>query len=166
MGAQLWCPVLWWTLFAGSWWLVGPACGETQGEQLLAVSRGNLSDLELAGTCGPAELLQSLVERISEILTIIDVDDDGASCDAASARVVHAESSSGSRIWTRRRSASDQQSRDSSSSERHSESHRWEKPWSSEGIHWPRGGFTQLLGVLSQENNVQTRVGQTRSGKT
>ena len=38
--------------------------------------------------------------------------------------VVHAESSSGSRIWTCRRSASNQQSRDSSSSERPSESHR------------------------------------------
>ena len=47
VGAQLWCRVFWWTLFAGSWWLV--------------------------------ELLQSLVERISEILTSIDVDGDGAS---------------------------------------------------------------------------------------
>ena len=79
MGAQLWCRVLWWTLFVGSWWLVEPACGETQEEQLLGVSRGNLSDLEFGGTCRPAELLQSLVERISEILTSIDVDDDGAS---------------------------------------------------------------------------------------
>ena len=43
MGAQLWCRVLRWTLFAGSWWLVEPACGETQEEQLLGVSRDNLS---------------------------------------------------------------------------------------------------------------------------
>ena len=51
VGAQLWCRVLWWTLFAGSWWLVEPACGETQEEQLLGVSRGNVSDLEFDGTC-------------------------------------------------------------------------------------------------------------------
>ena len=50
MGAQLWCRVLWWTLFAGQWRLVEPACGETQVEQLGA-SRGNWSDLEIAGTC-------------------------------------------------------------------------------------------------------------------
>ena len=97
-------------------------CGETQEEQM-RVSRGNWSDLEFAGTCGPAELLQSIVERVSEILTFIDVDDDAASCDSASARVVHSPSSSGSRIWTCRYSASNQQSRDSSSSERYSESH-------------------------------------------
>ena len=42
-----------------------------------------------------------------------DVDDDGASCYTTS-RVVHVESSSGSRIWTCRHNASDQQSRDSS----------------------------------------------------
>ena len=48
----------------------------------------------------------------------------GASCDAASARVVHVESSSGSRIWTCRCSASNQQSCDSSSSEGYSESRR------------------------------------------
>ena len=58
---------------------------------------------------------------------------------------VHAESSSGCRIWIRRRSASDQQSRDSSSSERHSESHRCERPWSSEGILWQRGGFSTVV---------------------
>ena len=102
VGAQLWCRVLWWTLFTGSWWLV--------------------------------ELLQSLVERISEILTSIENDGDGASCDAASARVIHSENSSGSRIWTCRRSASEQQSRDSSSSERQSESHRCEWPLSSKGV--------------------------------
>ena len=37
-------------LSAGQWWLVLLACGETQEEQL-RVSRGNWSDLELAGTC-------------------------------------------------------------------------------------------------------------------
>ena len=42
VGAQLWCRVVWWTLFAGSWWLVEPACGETQEEQLLGVSRVQL----------------------------------------------------------------------------------------------------------------------------
>ena len=67
---------------------------------------------------------RALVERDSEVLTGIDVDDDGASCDAAPARVLHAESLSGSRICTRRCSASNQQSRGSSSSERYSESHR------------------------------------------
>ena len=56
----------------------------------------------------PPSLLQTLVERISEILTSKDVDDDGASCNAASARVVHVESSSGSRIWICRCSASNQ----------------------------------------------------------
>ena len=60
-------------------------------------------------------------------------------------RVIHAESSSCRRIWTRRCSASDQQSRDSSSSERHSESHRCEGPWSSEGILWQRGGFSTVV---------------------
>ena len=63
----------------------------------MGVSRGILSDLEFGGTCGSAELLQSLVEQVSEILTSIDVDDDGASCDSVSARVIHVESSSGSR---------------------------------------------------------------------
>ena len=43
VGAQLWCRVLWWTLFAGSWWLVEPACGESQEEQWLGVSRDSLS---------------------------------------------------------------------------------------------------------------------------
>ena len=38
VGAQLWCRVLWWTLFAGQWWLVELARGETQEEQL-GVSR-------------------------------------------------------------------------------------------------------------------------------
>ena len=39
-------------LFAGSsWWLVEPACGETQDQQLFGVSRGIWSDLEFAGTC-------------------------------------------------------------------------------------------------------------------
>ena len=47
LGAQLWCRVLWWTLFAGSWRLVELACSETQEEQLLGVSRGNVSDLEI-----------------------------------------------------------------------------------------------------------------------
>ena len=50
VSAQLWCRALWWTLFAGSWWLVEPACGETQEEQV-GVSRDNLSDLEFARTC-------------------------------------------------------------------------------------------------------------------
>ena len=62
------------------------------------------------------------------ILMSIDVDDDGASWDAASTRTVHSQSSVGSRIWTCRRSASDQQSRDSSSSEGYSESHLRERP--------------------------------------
>ena len=48
-----------------------------------------------------------------------DVDDDGAS-------TIHFASSSGSRIWTCRCSASNQQSRDSSRSEGYSESHRCE----------------------------------------
>ena len=64
--------------------------------------------------------------RISEILTSIYVNDDGASWDSASARVIHFASSSGSRIWTCRCSASNQQSCDSSSSEGYSESHRCE----------------------------------------
>ena len=51
MGAQLWSRLLWWTLFAGSWWLVELACGETQEEQLLGGSRGNVGDLGFAGTC-------------------------------------------------------------------------------------------------------------------
>ena len=34
MGVQLCCRVLWWTSFAGQRWLVEPACGETQEEQL------------------------------------------------------------------------------------------------------------------------------------
>ena len=37
-------------VFAGWWWLVEPACGETQEEQS-RVSRGSWSDLEFAGTC-------------------------------------------------------------------------------------------------------------------
>ena len=52
-----------------------------------------------------------------------DVDDDRASRDATSARVVHSPSSSCCRIWTRRCSAGDQQSCHSSSSDGHSESH-------------------------------------------
>ena len=88
MGAQLWCRVLWWTLFAGSWLFDELVCGERQEEHLRYL-----------------------------ILMSIDVDDDGASCDAASTRTVHSQSSVGSRIWTCRRSASGQQSRDSSSSE-------------------------------------------------
>ena len=55
-----------------------------------------------------------------------DVGDDGACCHTASTRVVHFPRSSGSRIWTCQCSASDHQSHDSSSSERHSESHRCE----------------------------------------
>ena len=50
VGAQLGCRVLWWTLFAGQWWRVEPACGETQEEQL-EVPRGIWRDLEFAGTC-------------------------------------------------------------------------------------------------------------------
>ena len=95
----LWCRVLWWTVFAGSWLFDELVCGERQEEQLRYL-----------------------------ILMSTDVDDDGASCDAASTRTVHSQSSVGSRIWTCRRSASDQQSRDSSSSERHSESHLRERP--------------------------------------
>ena len=60
MGAQLWWRVLWWTLFAGSWWLVALACGETQEEHL-----------------------RNFILRRS------DVDDDGASCYTASTRTVH-----------------------------------------------------------------------------
>ena len=37
VGAQLWCRALWWTLFAGSWWLVELAFGETQEERLSGV---------------------------------------------------------------------------------------------------------------------------------
>ena len=61
-----------------------PACGETQEEQL-GVARGIWNSperVDLASCC------KSLVERVSESLTSIDFDDDGASCDAASARVV------------------------------------------------------------------------------
>ena len=43
------------------------------------------------------------------------------------------------------RSASDQQSRDTSSSERHSESHRCERPWSLEGILWQRRGLSTVV---------------------
>ena len=70
-----------------------------------------------------------------------ETQEEGTSCHSTSARVIHAENSCGCRIWTRRRSASDQQSRDSSSSERHSESHRCERPWSSEELLLQRGGI-------------------------
>ena len=97
---------VWWTVFAGPWLLVELVCGETQEEHWW-----NLD------------------------LRRIDDDDNGASCHTASTRVIHAQSSSGSRILTCRCSASNQQSRDSSSSERRFESHRCERPWSSDGIH-------------------------------
>ena len=58
VGAQLCCRVLWWTLSAGPWLLDEFVCGETQDEHLR-----NL------------------------ILTSTDVDDDGPSCDAASAEL-------------------------------------------------------------------------------
>ena len=44
---QLWCRALWWTLFAGPLVAGSIACGETQEEQLLGVSRGNVGDLGL-----------------------------------------------------------------------------------------------------------------------
>ena len=72
-----------------------------------------------------------------------NVDDVGASCHTVTTRTLHAESSSGCRIWTHRCSASDQQSRDSSSSDRHSEFHRRERSWSSEGILKQRGFSTR-----------------------
>ena len=163
VGAQLWCRVLWWILFTGSWQLVEPACGETQEVQF-GVSCGNLSDLEFAGTCWCAKLLESIVERIPEILTSIDVDDDGASCDATSARVVHAESSSGHRIRTCWCSASNQKSRDNSSVDGHSESHRCERPRSSEGVPGREGDFQQwskkteafFAGVIKQSERLGT----------
>ena len=48
-------------------------------------------------------------------------------------------------IWTCGRSASDQQSRDSSSSESHSESHRVKRSWSSKGVLWQRRGFSTVV---------------------
>ena len=60
MGAQLWCRVLWCTLFAGTWLLVDLACCETQ------------------------------VQRVQYFnLRRSDVDDDGASCDLTSTRPIH-----------------------------------------------------------------------------
>ena len=76
VGAQLWCRALRCTLVAGPLVAGSISCGETQEEHL-----------------------RNLILRKS------DVDDNGASCDAASARVVHFASSSGSRIWTCRCSA-------------------------------------------------------------
>ena len=58
---------------------------------------------------------------------------------------LHFASSSGRRILTCPFSASYQQSRDSSSSEGYSESHRRERPWSSEGLLWQRGGFSTVV---------------------
>ena len=92
---------------------------------LCSEKRSRSSCLEPAGTGWLAELLKLRVaERSSEVLRRSDVDDNGANCSAAATRVTHAQSSSGRRIWTRRRSARDQQSRDSSGSERHSKLHR------------------------------------------
>ena len=52
VGAQLWCRVLWWTLFAGPWLRVGLACGETQDEHVwnLILRR---SDVDDHGASGP-----------------------------------------------------------------------------------------------------------------
>ena len=95
-----------WTVVAGPWLLDELVRGETQEEHF-----------------------RNLILRRS------DVDDDGACCYTASTRTFLSQSSSGSRIWTCRCSTSNQQSRDSSISERHSESPRCERPWSSEGVH-------------------------------
>ena len=62
------------------------------------------------------------------ILKRSDVDDHGASCHSTSTKATYTPCSSGSRIWTCRCSASNQQSRDSPSSEGYSESHRCERP--------------------------------------
>ena len=106
--AELRRRVLWWTVFAGSWLLVEPE-----------VVWNPLGGLPSYCNC----VLQN------EVLRRNDADDAGASCDIASTRVIHAPCSSGCKIWTRRCSASEQQARDSSSSERYSESHRCERPW-------------------------------------
>ena len=83
------CGNVWWTVVSGLLLLDDPMCGETQ-----------------------EEISQYFCLRRS------DDGDDGTSCHLIAARVVHAQRSSCCRIWTRRCSASDQQSRDSSSLER------------------------------------------------
>ena len=94
----------WWTgKFAGPRLRVGLARGETQEEHVW-----------------------NLILRRS------DVDDHGASRHPISTRSIQSSSTSGSRIWTCRCSASYQQSRDRSSSEGDSESYRRERSATSE----------------------------------
>ena len=93
----------------------------------------------------PAELLRSLVDRISEILTSSDVDDVGASCYTASTRTVHSQSSSGSRIWTCRRSAQRSTISRQLRLKKTPSLNRRERPWSSEGSLWPRGGLSTVV---------------------
>ena len=110
---ELSCERAWWTRkSSGRQLLVDFAGGETQEEHLR-----------------------------SFILTSTDVDDDGTSCLTASARVIHAQSSRCRRIWTGSSSTGGQQFYDSPSSERCSESHRCERPVTSEGILWRGRGF-------------------------
>ena len=112
-----------------------PAVRHTQG-----IEQRSPKLCALLALCGTSHVACSLVDRGCWTLGAC-VDDDGASCFATSTRTIFSQSSSCRRIWTCRGSARDHQSRDSSSSERHSESHQCERPWSSEGILWQRGGF-------------------------
>ena len=110
------CEGVCWTVFAGPLLFVVRvtddfACGETQEKHLR-----NL------------------------ILSRSDVDDHGACGHPTSTRGIQSSSTSGSRIWTCRCSASYRQARYSSSSEGYSESHG-----TSVGIHWTRGGCPTVV---------------------
>ena len=121
------CEDVWWTVVAGPLLLDEPVRGETREEHLR-----------------------------NFVPTRSDVDENGTNCHSIAARVIHAWSSSGCRIWTRRCSASDQQSRDTSSSEEDSESHRCEKPWLCQSIY---SGEILVKLPSEQMNNIYLTPG-------
>ena len=96
-----------------------------------------------AGSWWLVKLLQSFVERIYEILTRIDVDGDGASCDAASATLraqVAAESRLAYEVRANNNLETAQVRKDTPTL---IDVKGFGRP--KELLHWPRGGFPTVV---------------------